>query len=152
MSGIVKDPSGAVISEASVDVYNEQTKELERHTVTTTAGLYNVGSLHPGLYRVEVTAKGFRKYLVRMEVRINEVERQDVTLEIGPSAETIEVTAASTLVNTEARRRDNRSTTKLLPPCRWRNPTTCSCWVFPREPAPSRQTCAPLAAPWWTTA
>jgi len=102
VSGIVKDPSGAVISEASVDVYNEQTKELERHTVTTTAGLYNVGSLHPGLYRVEVTAKGFRKYLVRMEVRINEVERQDVTLEIGSSAETVEVTAASTLVNTEA--------------------------------------------------
>src|SRR5208282_3570341 len=94
VGGIVKDSTGAVVSGASVDVYNEQTKQLERHTLATTAGDYNVGSLHPGPYRVEVTAKGFQKYLVRIEVRINEVERQDVTLEVGATAQTIEVTAA----------------------------------------------------------
>ena len=102
VAGIVRDTSGAVVSGASVDVYNERTKELERHTVCTTAGDYSVGALRPGPYRIEVTAKGFRKYLVKVDVRLNEVERQDVKLEVGSAAETVEVTAAQTLVNTEA--------------------------------------------------
>lgn len=101
VAGIVKDPTGAVVSGASVDVYSEQTKQVERQTVTTSAGNYSVGSLHPGPYRVEVTAKGFRKSLVRIDVRLNEVERRDITLEVGSTAETVEVTAAGTLVNTE---------------------------------------------------
>jgi Carboxypeptidase regulatory-like domain len=84
-----------------VNVYNEQTKQVERHTLATAAGDYSVGSLHPGPYRVEVTAKGFKKYLVRVEVRLNEVERRDVTLEVGSTSETIEVTAPQTMVNTE---------------------------------------------------
>ncbi|HXY01515.1 MAG TPA: carboxypeptidase-like regulatory domain-containing protein, partial [Candidatus Limnocylindrales bacterium] len=102
VAGVVKDPTGAVVSDATVNVFNEQTKELERGTATTAAGLYSVGSLHPGPYRVEITAKGFRKYVARIDVRLNEVERRDVTLEVGSAAETVEVTAASTLVNTEA--------------------------------------------------
>jgi len=101
VAGIVTDPTGAVVAGASVDVYNEQSKQIERHTVATAAGDYSVGSLHPGPYRVEVTSKGFKKNLVRLEVRINEVNRQDIKLEIGSTAETIEVVAAQTLVNTE---------------------------------------------------
>jgi carboxypeptidase family protein/TonB-dependent receptor-like protein len=101
VAGIVKDSSGALVSGASVEVYNEQTKQHERHTVSTAAGDYSVGALRPGPYRVEVTAPGFRKYLVKVEVRLNEVQRQDVTLEVGSTAETVEVTAAGTLVNTE---------------------------------------------------
>jgi len=102
VAGIVKDPSGAVVANADINVFNLQTNQLERHTVTNAAGDYNVGSLQPGSYRLEVTAKGFKKYLVKFEARLNETERQDATLELGSSSEVVEVTATQTLVNTEA--------------------------------------------------
>jgi len=102
VAGLVTDPSGAVVSGASVDVHNEQTKALERHTVTSPAGAYSVGSLRPGSYRVEVKAKGFKTYIVKFQARLEEVEREDVKLEVGTAAEIIEVNAAGTLIDTES--------------------------------------------------
>ena len=102
VSGIVTDASHAVVSGATVDVYNEQTKDLERSTITNASGGYNVGSIRPGPYRIEIAAKGFRKHVAKFEARLNEVERLDIVLEVGTASETVEVTAVTTLVNTES--------------------------------------------------
>src|SRR6266403_1238362 len=102
VTGIVKDTSGAVISGATVAVYSEQTGKLERSIVTDASGADNVGLLRPGRYRMEVSATGFRKHVVKFDVRLNEVERQDVLLEVGVITETVTVQAADTLINTEA--------------------------------------------------
>src|SRR6267143_56330 len=102
VTGIVKDTSGAVISGATVAVYSEQTGKLERSIVTDASGGYNVGALRPGRYRVEVSAAGFRKHLVKFDIRLNEVERQDMLMEVGVITETVTVQAGDTLINTEA--------------------------------------------------
>jgi hypothetical protein len=102
VTGIVKDTSGAVISGATVAVYSEQTGKLERSIVTDASGGYNVGLLRPGRYRAEVSAAGFRKHVVKFDIRLNEVERQDVLMEVGVITETVTVQAGDTLINTEA--------------------------------------------------
>jgi hypothetical protein len=102
VAGLVKDPSGAVVVGAVVQVFNEQTGELERTAVTGTSGGFDIGLLRPGRYRLEVSAKGFRKFVVKLDVRINETEHEDVTLEVGSVTETVTVEAADTLVNTES--------------------------------------------------
>jgi len=102
VAGIVKDPSGAVVSGASVAVYSDQTGKLERSIATDASGGYNVGLLRPGRYRLEVSVAGFRKHVVRFDARLNEITRQDVQLEVGVMTETVTVQGTETLLNTEA--------------------------------------------------
>jgi hypothetical protein len=59
--GIVKDPSGAVVPTATVEVTNEGTGATRRAT-TSSAGVFNVPNLDIGTYTVRVSAKGFSTY------------------------------------------------------------------------------------------
>ena len=102
VAGIVKDTSGAAVAGASVAVYSEQTGTLERTVTTDSTGEYTVEPLRPGRYRAEVSAKGFRKHVVKFDARLNEITRLDVPLEIGQMTETVTVEAADTIINTEA--------------------------------------------------
>jgi hypothetical protein len=52
-SGIVKDATGAPIPAAQVRVVNEDTS-VAVETLTNDVGLYRVGALVPGEYRIEV--------------------------------------------------------------------------------------------------
>ncbi len=100
--GVVKDPSGAVVPKAKVDVINEETRVTERSLVTGSDGTYVANLLPPGTYRVEVTASGFKQYqLNNVAVRLAEVARGDVTLQIGVGQESVTVEATGSLVNTE---------------------------------------------------
>src|SRR4030095_12707030 len=58
IKGSVTDPSGAVVSGARVTIRNEATG-FERIAQTDSDGNYQVASLPPGAYRVEVQAQGF---------------------------------------------------------------------------------------------
>jgi hypothetical protein len=102
IAGVVKDPSGAVISGATVEVYNLETGTVERRTTTDTSGYYHVTSLRPGSYRLEISNAGFRKYVLTLQVRINETQRQDMTLDVGTVTETVAVVATQSLINTES--------------------------------------------------
>ena len=53
--GIVTDPSGAVLPNATVTVTNENTGAV-RTVVTNTAGTYTLPNLPPGNYQAEITA------------------------------------------------------------------------------------------------
>ena len=83
ITGMVKDPSGAVVRGATVEVFNLETGVMERRVTTNADGLYTAGLLRPGPYRVEVTDQGFGKCVAALAVRLNELERHDVTLEVG---------------------------------------------------------------------
>jgi hypothetical protein len=98
---VVKDPSGAVVRGATVEVYNVETGVRERLVTTNEDGSYNAELLRPGPYRVEVTDQGFRKYVATLAVRLNELDRHDVTLEVGTLQLEVLVQAVGTLVNTE---------------------------------------------------
>jgi len=101
ITGVVTDPSGAVIPGAEVAVLNQGTG-VDFHLTTNNAGVYSVVSLIPGKYTVTVTSKGFKKYVNRdLELTVNQILRIDVALEVGSETQTITVEAAAPLVNTE---------------------------------------------------
>jgi hypothetical protein len=58
ITGVVRDPSGAVVPAADVLVTNEGTA-LTRRATSSSAGLFSVPNLDIGTYKVRVSAKGF---------------------------------------------------------------------------------------------
>ena len=100
ITGVVTDPQGAVVPGATVDVISEASGKSERRLTTGDDGSYTATLLSPGSYRLEVTAKDFKKTVVNdAVVRITETTRQDVTLNVGGVTETVEVQATESLIN-----------------------------------------------------
>src|SRR5882762_10797680 len=62
LRGQILDPSGAAVPDAQVTATNQETGVLVKIT-TTSAGTYSFPSLIPGVYKVEVEAKGFKNFL-----------------------------------------------------------------------------------------
>jgi len=102
LAGAVKDASGAVVPGARVQVINEASGVVLA-TATNEAGLYRVAGLIPGSYRVEVEAQGFQK-LVRsgIVVQISQTLQLDLTLQVGNLQETITVTGASPVLESQS--------------------------------------------------
>ncbi|HYO90468.1 MAG TPA: carboxypeptidase-like regulatory domain-containing protein, partial [Pyrinomonadaceae bacterium] len=93
--GVITDPQGAVVAGATVLVVNERTGNTERTITTSEDGSFSATLLPPGLYRLEITSKNFKKATVKdVQVRINETTRQDLELEVGAVTETVVVQAA----------------------------------------------------------
>ena len=58
VSGVITDPSGAVVPGAAVTLRNVNTGEM-RSAVSSTSGLYQFVSLAPGRYELTTTMSGF---------------------------------------------------------------------------------------------
>lgn len=101
ITGVVSDPHGAILPGATVDIINDTTGKSERRITTGDDGSYTVTLLPPGTYRIEVTATGFKKTIITdVAVRITETTRQNVEMSVGEVAETVQVQAEETLLNT----------------------------------------------------
>ncbi|MGA8764940.1 MAG: carboxypeptidase-like regulatory domain-containing protein [Candidatus Sulfotelmatobacter sp.] len=98
--GIVTDPSSAVVANATVTLTNTETG-VSQTTTTSTTGLYRFSLLKPGNYKVVVTQSGFRKTSETMTVAIGTVATANIQLQLGQSSETVEVTGAAPLIQTE---------------------------------------------------
>jgi len=99
--GTVSDATGAVIPDVSVTSTNRDTR-VNRATVTNAEGIYRIPYLNPGYYEINFEADGFKKLLrSNIQVRSSETVRVNVPLEIGNVVETVEVSAASQLLETE---------------------------------------------------
>jgi len=101
IAGAVTDPSGAVVAGAKVTVVNVNTSFVY-NSVTTAEGTYYIPNLNPGTYRLTIEAAGFRSH-VRDGVllRTEERPRIDVQLEVGTVSESVQVTGAPPLLETE---------------------------------------------------
>lgn len=99
--GTITDNTGAVVPSANVTVVNTET-QFVHNGQTNAEGFYYVPNLSPGTYRLTIEAAGFKKY-VRDGVilRTSEQPRIDVKLEIGAVTESIQVTGAAALLETE---------------------------------------------------
>jgi hypothetical protein len=101
ITGVIKDPNGAVIPGANVIARNAGTNATAA-AITDAAGGYKIINLVSGEYIVEVEAKGFRKTTtVPQRLSTGDVMRQDLTLELGQVTETVTVEETATRVNTE---------------------------------------------------
>jgi len=99
--GNLTDATGAIIAGAKITVINVDTS-FTSTTVTNAEGYYYVPYLNPGTYQLTIEAAGFKRY-VRDGVllRTNEQPRIDVQLEVGSVTESIQVTGAPPLLETE---------------------------------------------------
>src|SRR5437016_1707164 len=102
ISGNIKDPTGAVIPGAKVKVVNEATG-VATDLVSNEEGLYRAASLVPGSYRVEVSIEGFDR-LVRgpVVVEVGQVLALDLTLQVGQSNQTVTVSEAAPLIESQS--------------------------------------------------
>jgi hypothetical protein len=101
IQGVVKDPSGSTVPNASITVKNENSGQ-ERRTKTNDAGFYAVTSIPSGQYAVVIEAAGFKKF----DSNHNKLDPSsnlgvDATLTVGAATDTVEVTASSQVLQTE---------------------------------------------------
>jgi len=101
ISGAVTDPSGSAVAQAKIAVTETHTG-TKVQTESDSAGRYNAPFLLPGDYEIKVTAAGFKETL-RKSVHLGSGENTviDVVLEVGSTAQTIEVTEEVPLINSE---------------------------------------------------
>jgi len=102
ISGIVQDPTGAVVPNARVTLKDLKTG-ITRETTSTGGGTFLFPDLANGLYEVTVTATGFRTSLVtNISVSTSQTTDVRVTLEVGQTSETVTVSGgdAQTLETT----------------------------------------------------
>ncbi len=101
ISGLVTDSTGAVVTGATVrlqEVDRNQTTEA----ATNESGLYSFSNLTAGRYQVTVEQPGFRKSVSDIvAISTSDNVRVDLTLQVGEVTETVEVTVAAPLIQTE---------------------------------------------------
>ncbi|HUO30986.1 MAG TPA: carboxypeptidase regulatory-like domain-containing protein, partial [Bryobacteraceae bacterium] len=102
ITGVVTDPSGAIVSGATVTVTNLATN-VSKQTASNSSGLYQVFPLPIGRYKVTAVASGFEKVtmVAQGNLEINQTMRIDVQLPVGKLTDTVVVESAANLVETE---------------------------------------------------
>ncbi len=115
LQGTVKDPSGAGIAKASVEVTSPALIGIKKMD-TDAVGAYRFANLPPGIYTVTVTATGFRTYrAANIELQVGHLPTVEVRMEIGAVAETVEVSAQSAAIDpTQSKVQTNISATNLM--------------------------------------
>ncbi len=98
--GYVRDSSGALVSNAQVTLINQNTQQKVL-LKTNSEGAFEFTDVKVGQYHVTAQAVGFNTADTALfTVQVNARQRVDVTLQAG-AAETVIVTGAAALLNTE---------------------------------------------------
>jgi Carboxypeptidase regulatory-like domain len=105
ISGIVSDPSDAVVANAKVTVTSVQTNAI-RTTVTGSSGAYTIQGLIPQDYEVKVDAPGFATTTTKLNVAVGSANTANVKLSVSGSSTVVEV-AANALVGIDLENAEN---------------------------------------------
>src|SRR6266478_3685690 len=91
VTGVVTDPTGAVVTGANVSIRSVNTN-LVTKTQTSSAGIYYLPSLPPGRYELRVEHSGFRPAIVSdIALGADLTATFNLTLQVGAIAEAIQV-------------------------------------------------------------
>ncbi|CDM66845.1 TonB-dependent receptor [Pyrinomonas methylaliphatogenes] len=100
IGGIVKDPQGAVVPNASITVRNEETNKESTGT-SDGEGRFRIVQLQPGNYTVTVNAPGFSTYTQQhVVVEVGRETALDVSLSVSGAQATVVVTSEAPVINT----------------------------------------------------
>ncbi len=95
ITGIVTDPTGAVLSGASIELVDLATGQARKQT-TNEAGQYVFTAVLPGVYKITATMPGFRQAVIpSLKVDVAKSYQVNMTLEVGQIAEVVEVTTGA---------------------------------------------------------
>ncbi|HYL86548.1 MAG TPA: TonB-dependent receptor [Candidatus Angelobacter sp.] len=101
IGGVVIDPSSAVVPGAIVTTHNLGTSSTATAT-TDGSGRYLVGHLQPGVYSLEISAKGFAPFkATNITVEVGRVTSIDATLGVQAQVEEIVATAEAPVMVTD---------------------------------------------------
>ncbi len=99
--GHVSDPSGAVVPGVSITLTNTGTNTT-RSTVSTSNGDYTFPDVPPGFYNVQATHPGFKVASAKnVQLQVQQSLTQNFTLEVGEVTQTVSVSAAAALLQTQ---------------------------------------------------
>jgi hypothetical protein len=99
ITGIVTDPSGAIVPNAKVVILDLSTN-APRETKTNADGVYRVFGLSSGRYQVSVSLAGMRTTQVNnVQINGSDTVSANVQLKVASASETVDVTAEAPLVN-----------------------------------------------------
>jgi hypothetical protein len=115
IAGVVKDASGAVLPGVTVEASSPALIEKVRSVATDGSGQYRIVDLRPGTYTVTFTLPGFtvvKREGIELTGSFNAAVNAD--LKVGGLEETITVTGASPIVDTQSVRRQTTLDHELL--------------------------------------
>jgi hypothetical protein len=100
--GTVTDTQGGVVPGATVTITDTGTNEQHR-VQTSETGLYRITNLVPAVYKVDIDAKSFKHFTQEsVTVQVDTTTRVDAQLQVGAATETVEVTTAPPMLETES--------------------------------------------------
>jgi hypothetical protein len=101
ISGVVTDPSGAVVPGATVTITNTETG-LSRTATTGTSGEYSAPDLPPGVYRVVISQTNFKESITdKVELHVSSTATVNAQLQVGRTNEQVMVEANVIQVQTD---------------------------------------------------
>jgi hypothetical protein len=104
MTGTVKDSTGAVIPDTTVQIINQGTGVVERTVTTGKDGSFSATLLPVAMYRLVVTAPKTANFAkaeaVGVEVRVAETTPVSIVMKPGGATELVEVSGVAAVVNT----------------------------------------------------
>jgi hypothetical protein len=102
VNGTVTDSTGAIVIGASVTMANTATG-LVYHAMTDSLGAYHITNLPPGSYTMDVTKAGFStQHVQAFTLVVDQQFQQNIALAVGQAVQTVSVSAAALLLDTEA--------------------------------------------------
>jgi Carboxypeptidase regulatory-like domain len=102
VNGTVTDPSGAIISGATVRLTNQGT-QVTKQAKANANGYFLFTNVLPGSYILSVEQSGFKTETVNpFEIQVNQTLTQNVRLEVGNVTENVTVTTQAPLIQTSS--------------------------------------------------
>jgi hypothetical protein len=115
LTGIVNDPSGAVVAGANVVLKNAESGDT-RTTTTNSEGYFTFASVPVGTYNVDITAPGFQSFKIN-DLALGGGEKRNVnaSLQVGSTNQTVEVSGTADIITpVDSGEKANTLTTRQL--------------------------------------
>jgi hypothetical protein len=113
ITGTVTDQTGASIAGANISAVCPDTNQT-RVVTSGTVGEYRLTEMPSCVYRVSVSAVGFKTTVRNVTVTVAQLTKADFRIEVGQKSETITVEAASPLVEFSSGELNNEVDTKSI--------------------------------------
>jgi hypothetical protein len=113
LTGTIKDPSGAVVGNAHIEVIGTALAG-DKTLDTDGSGYYRFANLPPGVYTITVSAQGFKTVRRSVTLEVGHLPTIDITLEVGTAAEVIEVSGQAPVVDVTSSTNQTNLTSEVL--------------------------------------